>query len=90
MNLGQGDVGSWALSKDHSQLFLMTLNSVAQWFADTINRYAILQLCRFNFGDDFTEFHELTFTDLKLVLQREEIAETIAKLVQATVATSDF
>lgn len=90
LNLGQGNVGSWALSKDHSQLFLMTLNSVAQWFADTINRYAIPQLCRFNFGDNFTEFPELTFTDLRLVLQREEIAETIAKLVQATVVTPDF
>jgi len=89
LNLGQGDVGSWALSRDHSQLFLMTLNSVADWFAETVNRYAIPQLCRFNFGEDFTEFPELTFTDLRLVLQREEIAEIIAKLVQATVLTPD-
>ncbi|MCS7187447.1 MAG: DUF935 family protein [Armatimonadota bacterium] len=89
LNLGQGNVGSWALSKDHSQLFLMTLNSVAQWFADTINRYAIPQLCRFNFGDDFSEFPELTFTDLRLVLQREEIAETISKLAQTAVITAD-
>lgn len=89
LNLGQGDIGSWALSKDHSQLFLMTLNSVANWFAETINRYAIPQLCRFNFGEDFTEFPELTFTDLRLVLQREEIAEIVAKLVQATVLIPD-
>ena len=89
LNLGQGDVGSWALSKDHSQLFLMTLNAVAQWFADTINRYAIPQLCIFNFGEDFTEFPELTFTDLRLVLQREEIADVVAKLVQSTVLIAD-
>jgi len=89
LNLGTGDVGSWALSRDHSQLFLMGLNSVAQWFADHINRYAIPQLCRLNFGEDFTDFPELTFTDLRLVLQREVLAEAIGKLVQVGVLTPD-
>jgi len=89
LNLGTGDVGSWALSRDHSQLFLMGLNSVAQWFADHINRYAIPQLCRLNFGEDFTDFPELTFTDLRLVLQREVLAEAIGKLVQVGILTPD-
>jgi hypothetical protein len=89
LNLGTGDVGSWALSRDHSQLFLMGLNSVAQWFADHINRYAIPQLCRLNFGEDFTDFPELTFTDLRLVLQREVLAEAISKLVQTGILTPD-
>jgi phage gp29-like protein len=89
LNLGTGDVGSWALSRDHSQLFLMGLNAVAQWFADHINRYAIPQLCRLNFGEDFTDFPELTFTDLRLVLQREVLAEAIGKLVQVGILTPD-
>jgi phage gp29-like protein len=89
LNLGMGDVGSWALSRDHSQLFLMGLNSVAQWFADHINRYAIPQLCRLNFGEDFTDFPELTFADLRLVLQREVLAEAISKLVQTGILTPD-
>jgi len=89
LNLGTGDVGSWALSRDHSQLFLMGLNSVAQWFAEHINRYAIPQLCRLNFGEDFTDFPELTFTDLRLVLQREVLAEAIGKLVQTGILTPD-
>jgi phage gp29-like protein len=89
LNLGTGDVGSWALSRDHSQLFLMGLNSVAQWFADHINRYAIPQLCRLNFGEDFTNFPELTFADLRLVLQREVLAEAISKLVQTGILTPD-
>jgi phage gp29-like protein len=89
LNLGTGDVGSWALSRDHSQLFLMGLNSVAQWFADHINRYAIPQLCRLNFGEDFTDFPELTFADLRLVLQREVLAEAISKLVQTGILTPD-
>ena len=89
LNLGTGDVGSWALSRDHSQLFLMGLNAVAQWFADHINRYAIPQLCRLNFGEDFADFPELTFTDLRLVLQREVLAEAIGKLVQVGILTPD-
>jgi phage gp29-like protein len=89
LNLGTGDVGSWALSRDHSQLFLMGLNAVAQWFADHINRYAIPQLCRLNFGEDFTDFPELTFADLRLVLQREVLAEAISKLVQTGILTPD-
>jgi phage gp29-like protein len=89
LNLGTGDVGSWALSRDHSQLFLMGLNSVAQWFADHINRYAIPQLCKLNFGEDFTDFPELTFADLRLVLQREVLAEAIGKLVQVGILTPD-
>jgi phage gp29-like protein len=89
LNLGTGDVGSWALSRDHSQLFLMGLNSVAQWFADHINRYAIPQLCRLNFGEDFTDFPELTFADLRLVLQREVLAEAVSKLVQTGILTPD-
>jgi phage gp29-like protein len=89
LNLGTGDVGSWALSRDHSQLFLMGLNAVAQWFADHINRYAIPQLCRLNFGEDFTDFPALTFTDLRLVLQREVLAEAISKLVQTGILTPD-
>jgi phage gp29-like protein len=89
LNLGTGDVGSWALSRDHSQLFLMGLNAVAQWFADHINRYAIPQLCRLNFGEDFTDFPELTFADLRLVLQREVLAEAVSKLVQTGILTPD-
>jgi phage gp29-like protein len=89
LNLGMGDVGSWALSRDHSQLFLMGLNAVAQWFADHINRYAIPQLCRLNFGEDFTDFPELTFADLRLVLQREVLAEAVSKLVQTGILTPD-
>jgi phage gp29-like protein len=89
LNLGTGDVGSWALSRDHSQLFLMGLNAVAQWFADHINRYAIPQLCRLNFGEDFTDFPELTFADLRLVLQREVLAEAVSKLVQTGILKPD-
>ena len=52
INLGsQGATGSWALSKDQSDLFLMSLNSIANYICDVINRHAIPELVRANFGD---------------------------------------
>lgn len=89
LNLGQGQVGSWALSRDHSQLFLLSLNAVARWFCDTVNRYAIVPLCQMNFGNRFNEFPRLTFTDLRMVLHRDELVKAIADLVARSVLTRD-
>ena len=52
VGLGQGgDTGAWALSRDLSSLFLMILNAVADWVAETMNRYVIPQIVAFNRRD---------------------------------------
>jgi len=43
-----GDSGAWALSRDSSSFFLMSLEGVADWFTENMNRYCIPQLCRYN------------------------------------------
>jgi len=43
-----GDTGAWALSRDSSTFFLMSLEAVADWFCSFFNRYAIDQLVRYN------------------------------------------
>jgi len=43
-----GDSGSFALSRDSSSIFLMSLNSTSRWIAECFNRYAVSQLCYFN------------------------------------------
>lgn len=48
LQLGSGDVGSYALSEDQSDLFLMSLNSSADYVANNINSYAIPQLVGYN------------------------------------------
>lgn len=48
LNLGSKEVGSFALSKDQSDLFLMSLNASANYVANTINSYAIPQLVDYN------------------------------------------
>lgn len=51
MNLGQeGRGGSFALSKDQSNLFLMSLMSLLNEIADVFNRQVIPQLIDWNFG----------------------------------------
>jgi len=51
MNLGQeGRGGSFALSKDQSNLFLMSLMSLLTEIADVFNRQVIPQLIDWNFG----------------------------------------
>ena len=43
-----GDSGAWALSRDSTTFFLMTLEATADWFTSFFNRYAIDQLVRYN------------------------------------------
>jgi len=48
LQLGTGSVGSFALGKDQSDFFLMSLNSQAKYVCDTVNSYAIPQLVDYN------------------------------------------
>ena len=48
LQLGTGSVGSFALGKDQSDFFLMSLNSQAKYICDTVNSYAIPQLVDYN------------------------------------------
>lgn len=57
INLGQGDVGSYALSEDHSNIFLMTLDATARYIETVFNRRAIPALVSANWNVD--QFPEL-------------------------------
>jgi len=48
LQLGTGSVGSFALGKDQSDFFLMSLNAQAKYVCDTTNSYAIPQLVDYN------------------------------------------
>jgi hypothetical protein len=49
VGLGQGgDSGAWALSRDSSSFFLLSLEGIADWLCECFNRYAIRQICRYN------------------------------------------
>lgn len=52
LDLGAGGTGSFALSKDQSSLFLLSLEATAQQIAEIVTKYAIRQLVDFNFSVD--------------------------------------
>lgn len=61
--LGSGASGSYALSKDHSELFLQALEAVASSIADVINKYAIPQLVDLNY-DNVSIYPKLDFAGI--------------------------
>lgn len=50
MNLGEGSTGSFALSKDQSDFFLLSLRASAKYIASVINEGLIKELVDYNFG----------------------------------------
>jgi len=62
LNLGNTESGSRSLSEDHQDLFLASLEAVANGFKDVINKYAIKQLVDFNF--DVKEYPTLEFAGI--------------------------
>lgn len=61
IELGAGNVGSFALSRDQSTFFLMALESVANYVADTFTKYVINDLVKFNFLLDPKEYPKLAY-----------------------------
>jgi hypothetical protein len=51
VDLGGGDAGSWALSKDKSSFFLMALKATATNICDTFNAYAVKPWVDYNYAD---------------------------------------
>ena len=73
--------GSHALSKDHSDLFLQSIESIARSFASTVNKYAIRQLVDLNY-DNVQQYPELDFEGIT----SEDVA-ALATTYQALVSS---
>lgn len=59
--LGAGGApGSWALSTDQSKLFLISIESVARYVCDVVNKYVVPKLVDYNF-DGVKKYPELAF-----------------------------
>lgn len=63
LSLGSGASGSYALSQDHSALFLQSIEAIATNICDVINKYAIPQLVDLNF-DGVTDYPQLDFAGI--------------------------
>jgi len=81
MNLGhEGGGGSFALSQDQSNLFLMSLMSLLDEIAEVFNIQVIPQLIDWNFGTE--KYPRLTFTPFSDTI-RSAIMDTFKSLLAA-------
>jgi len=85
INLGSGDVGSFALSQDHSNLFLMTLDATAKSVAAVLNSYAIPQLVDYNWQVE--GYPRVTFRPIGQ--SSEKLVQVLAQLVQGQLVAPD-
>lgn len=51
MNLGQQSVGTQSLATEHVRIFEMSLEGVAGWIEDAIQRQVVVRWMRLNYGD---------------------------------------
>lgn len=63
LDLGSGSTGSRALSIDQTDLFLQSLEAVANSIANILNKFAIPQLVDLNF-DNVQDYPKVDFTDI--------------------------
>ena len=88
MQLGTGTTGSWALSKDQSDLFLMSLNSVVKNLSDPMNRYVIRPWIEMNFGKR-EKYHELTCENITKTSNQETITALQSLMTMGLVEKDD-
>ena len=66
LDLGSGSTGSRALSEDHTNLFLQSLEAIANAITDVINKYAIKELVDLNF-ENVEIYPELDYNGISRV-----------------------
>ena len=86
--LGMDRVGSFALSKSQSDLFILAVSAWLQGIADIINRHAIPRLLSYNAFSGMTGLPELVPGSVGIP-DLEGIAEYVNKLVDKQVLTPD-
>lgn len=87
LQLGSGQTGSWALSKDQSDFFLMSLNAVANFIRDRINEYVIKRMVKLNWGEQEV-YPELKCSDI-VKYSRSETATLLGQLISSQIITVD-
>jgi phage gp29-like protein len=88
MMLGQNNVGSFALSKDHSGFFLMALEYAAKYIATNTNKNLISKLMFFNYDVPANENPKLVYDSIGDV-DLDKYTVAIQRAAQVGVLTPD-
>ena len=80
LNLGDTKAGSWALARDKSSFFIMSLRAVAKLVAETTDRYLIKQLVDYNFSG-VEDYPTMAYSNLETRLVKD-IAAAVSDLMK--------
>jgi hypothetical protein len=86
LDLGGSDTGSWALSKDKTTFFLLSLKAVAKNITDTMNAYAIKPWVDYNYNVE--KYPKLTCGKLE-TRDIEKYVTAVGALITAGGLTAD-
>lgn len=86
IDLGSSNVGSFALSSDQSKLFIQSLESIANYITETMNKYVIKKLVDYNF--DVEAYPKLMFDKIGTV-DINNWSTALQRLMQIKVITPD-
>jgi len=84
---GGGSSGSWALSTDQSKLFLLAIESVAQYICGVFNKYVIPKMVDYNF-DNVVKYPTLTYDKIGQV-DFAKLMVAVMQGIQSGVLTKD-
>ena len=87
LSIGEGTAGSFALVRDRSSFFLMSLNAIADELRGPINRFLVPKWVNWNWPD-VTEYPQLTHSRL----DRRDVAvmvDALSKMIPAGIVTPD-
>lgn len=87
LSLGDGGVGSLALSEDKTSFFLQVLNDIASYLVEQMSKQVIKQMVDLNYGErenyPYLKYSTLGDIDFK------DLAETLSKLTSAGLVKTD-
>ena len=89
LNLGSSDTGAYSVSEDHSKLFMISEQALADMICDVYNRLVIPQLCQYNWPG-LQVFPKLIHSHVRTVLKLEGVLEALAHLVAGQLVTPDM
>lgn len=81
LDLGSGSNGSRALSTDHTNLFLQSIEAIANSFAEVVNKYAIKELVDLNF-ENVEQYPELDYNGISRV-DTEKLSAAYQRFTQS-------
>jgi hypothetical protein len=88
INLGSSETGAYSVSEDHSKLFMIAEQSLADQIAALINNVVIPRMVAYNWPG-LTVYPQLIHSHIRSVLKVEPLLEALSHMVAGALITPD-